>query len=387
METTDERLFTPAFVALTASELAYFVAGGLVIGITPFFVLGPVGADAAGLGLVFGAFGVSTLLFRPAAGRLADRRGRRPLLVLGALLCSLVVLAHVAIDDLAILLVLRFLLGLTEAAYFVAAVAALADLAPPGRTGEALSYNSLALYVGLAVGPLLGQALLAVGGFGAAWIGAAALAVLAGLLAMRVPETAPVIDHGTPAPGWIHRGAIGPGVALGLGVATMSAFFALGGPHAERLGLEAWSLTYLAFGGVVIVARITLARLPDRYPPVRVIALALVLCAGGSLVTGASSGVPGLFVGIVVLALGVAFLTPAVFATIFARVPPAERGAASGTASAFIDLGFAVGPLVVGSLATVVGIPVAFGLAAAVVLAGGLASLTRPGGRRAPAVV
>jgi MFS family permease len=139
METTDERLFTPAFIALTASELAYFLAGGLVIGITPFFVLGPVGADAAGLGLVFGAFGVSTLLVRPAAGRLADRRGRRPLLILGALLCSLVVLAHVAIDDLTVLLALRFLLGIAEAAYVVGAVAAQADHAPPGRPGEALS--------------------------------------------------------------------------------------------------------------------------------------------------------------------------------------------------------------------------------------------------------
>ena len=31
-----DRLFTPAFIALTLSELAYFTAGGLVIGVTPF---------------------------------------------------------------------------------------------------------------------------------------------------------------------------------------------------------------------------------------------------------------------------------------------------------------------------------------------------------------
>lgn len=68
---TSDRLFTPAFIALTLSELAYFTAGGLVIGVTPLFVTGPLGSDAAALGLVAGAYGVTTLLLRPYAGRLS----------------------------------------------------------------------------------------------------------------------------------------------------------------------------------------------------------------------------------------------------------------------------------------------------------------------------
>ena len=87
-----DRLFTPAFVALTLSELAYFSAAGLIIGVTPFFVTGPLGSDEAALGLVAAAFSITTLLLRPFAGRLADRRGRRPLLVGGALLCAIAIL-------------------------------------------------------------------------------------------------------------------------------------------------------------------------------------------------------------------------------------------------------------------------------------------------------
>jgi MFS family permease len=385
MATSNDRLFSQAFIALTASELAYFLAGGLLIGITPFFVLGPVEGDAAGLGLVFAAFSVTTLLLRPVAGRLADRRGRRPLLILGALLCAVVLLAHAVIDDLAVLIGLRLALGATEAIYFVAAIAALADLAPPGRAGEALSYNSLALYLGLAIGPVLGQGLVALGGFPVAWIGAAGLALLAGLLALRIPETSPSLGRATPSAPWIHRAAIAPGIALGLGVATMSAFFALGGPHAERIGLQAWSVTYLLFGGVVVAARLALARLPDRYPAIPVIVLALSLCGVGTLLTAVTPGVAGLLVGAGVLAVGVALLTPAVFAAIFAIVSPAERGVASGTASAFIDLGFGVGPLVVGSVAASLGIPAAFGLAAGVALAGSVATLLVP--RRRPRTV
>ena len=48
--------------------------------------------------------------------------------------------------------------GVAEAAFFVAGFALLADLAPPSRMGEALSYNSLGLYLGIALGPPLGEA-------------------------------------------------------------------------------------------------------------------------------------------------------------------------------------------------------------------------------------
>ena len=42
--------------------------------------------DQAGAGLAFGAFAVSALLLRPFTGRLSDTRGRRPLLLGGAVL-------------------------------------------------------------------------------------------------------------------------------------------------------------------------------------------------------------------------------------------------------------------------------------------------------------
>ena len=82
-------------------------------------------------------------------------------------------------DSLAAVIALRLLLGVGEAAFFVAMLAALADLAPPSRLGEAVSYNSLGLYLGLTLGPPLAEVLLRVGGFRAVWLGAAALAAAA----------------------------------------------------------------------------------------------------------------------------------------------------------------------------------------------------------------
>ena len=147
-------LFTRPFVQLAICELAYFAASGLTIPITPLFAEGPLGATELWVGITVGAFSLSTILLRPWAGRAVDRRGRRPLLIGGALLCAVALAAHAVTTTLPVLIALRLVLGVAEAFFFVAAFAALADLAPPGRAGEALSFNSLALYLGIALGPV-----------------------------------------------------------------------------------------------------------------------------------------------------------------------------------------------------------------------------------------
>ncbi len=80
----------------------------------------------------------------------------------------------------------------------------------------------------------------------------------------------------------------------------------------------------------------------------------------------------GLFVGTVILAIGVAFTTPAFFSAVIARAAPNERGAAMGTMTVSIDLAFGAGPLIFGLIAAVGGIPAAF-LAGAALAVGGAA--------------
>lgn len=359
------RLFSGAFVALTLSDLAYFTAAGVLLGVTPFFVTGQLGSDTAGLGMVLGAFSVATLLLRPLVGRIVDRWGRRRLLVAGAGLFAVLTAAHLGVDDVWALIVLRMLMGVAEAMYFVAGFAALADLAPLGRTGEALSWNSVALYLGIAAGPGIGQLLLGWRGFASVWIGAAALALVAALLTFRVPETGqPAAEDATPSP-LIHRAVIRPGLALFAGVAATAGFLALAGLHAVDIGFGSWSVVPLVYGVVVVGCRVLFARLPDRLPPVPLGAVSLAVCAVGLLVLATVPSAAGMLAGAAVLGVGVAFLTPAIFAAVFNSVPPHERGAASGTATLFLDLGLGGGPLLLGLVAAGGGIPIAFATAAA----------------------
>jgi predicted MFS family arabinose efflux permease len=364
-----ERLLTAAFIRLTLADVAYFTAAGVAIYTLPLWVTGPIGSDKSGAGLAFGAFAVSALILRPVAGRLADTRGRRPLLVGGALISAVGMLGTAYADNLVLVVLLRLLLGVAEAAFFVASIAALADLAPPSRMGEATSYNSLGLYLGLALGPPLGEMLVRTAGFRAAWYGAAALSLIAAVTAAGIRD----LRSGMATGGrirLIYWKAVPPALGFFASVVAMGALFAFGALQANVVGLMPASTPLFVYGLVVVAGRMSLARFLDRLPALPLGAGALVIIAGGLVIMAFWNTPLGMVVGAAVFALGVTFSTPAFFSAIFATAQPSERGAASGTASVFLDLAMGGGPMLLGLAAQAGGIPFAFELAAAVALAG-----------------
>ncbi|HEX6327402.1 MAG TPA: MFS transporter [Jiangellaceae bacterium] len=365
-----DRLVTPAFVGLAVADLAYFTAAGLAILVLPLYVTGPVGSTTAGAGLAFGAFAVSALLLRPIAGRLTDAVGRRPLLMGGAVLAAACLVATAYTESLAVIVGLRLLAGVAEAAFFVASFAALADLAPPSRMGEALSYNSLGLYLGIAFGPLLGDVMVRTWGFAAAWHGAAALAVLAAGVVLGIGETRAPRSTSDGPTRFVHWPAIPPALGFLASVVAMGGFLAFVALHADDVGMARAGLPLTLYGLVVVVCRVVFARVPDQLPPLKLGAAALAAMALGLILIAAWPSPVGVVVGAITLALGVTFSTPAFFTAVFATARPSERGAASGTASACIDVGLGGGPIMLGVVAAASGIPVAFAVAAAVALAG-----------------
>ena len=86
----------------------------------------------------------------------------------------------------------------------------------------------------------------------------------------------------------------------------------------------------------------------------------------------ATPAIAGVMAGAVLLAIGVALLTPAIFAAIFSRVEPARRGAAAATASVFIDLALSLGPMVMGVVVRQFGFPAGFTAAGIIAVAGAM---------------
>jgi MFS family permease len=385
-------LFTPAFTALTFASLAYFTAAGMLLPALPRLVVETLGGGNAAVGVVFGAFSVSAVLLRPAAGIYGDRRGRRPLMLGGAALFAASVLAYGSVTTASPLVALRLVGGAGEAMFFVGMVTTFTDLAPAERRGEAMSLASLALYLGIGIGPLLAELVAARAGLTAVWVVAAGAAMAAVALTARVPETRPLepTPVADPAAGrrLVHPAGLLPGVVLLASIVGMAGFLAFVPLHVLDIGMGGSGAILLVFAGVVVLIRSVGARLPDRLGPGRAIRAALVLSVIGLVVVGTWHAPSGLVVGAVVLAAGIALLTPSVFALAVADVPADERGQVVATTSAFIDIAFGVGPLGMGVVAASFGRPAVF-LAGAAAAAAGLAlvAVTHLGRSRPPSRV
>ncbi|TDO43075.1 putative MFS family arabinose efflux permease [Kribbella sp. VKM Ac-2527] len=348
--TARPRLVTPQFAMLGVAALAYFFADGLLVPSVPLYVTGPLASSDVSVGMAVGAFSLSALLLRPWAGRFADRRGRSTVMIFGGLVFAASVAGYSLADSVAMLVALRLLTGVGEAFFFVGAVTAMSDLAPAERRGEAISLFSLSLYVGLAVGPPLGEAVVGAIGFGTVWVFSSCAAVLSVVLASRVGDTR---EPGPTESGGrlIHPAAVVPGLLLLALVWGMAGFLAFVPLYALDLGLAGAGPLMFVFAGIVVVIRSIGARIPDRLGAARSVRLALSCCAIGLAIIGSWRAVPGLAIGTVVLGVGIAFGTPAIMMLALQGIPAAERGAVMGTVSMSIDLALGLGPATFGLVA------------------------------------
>ncbi|MEW5991109.1 MAG: MFS transporter [Chloroflexota bacterium] len=379
-EGRDPRLLTPAFLGIAVSVLAFFVASGMFLPATPRFTAGPLRGDDLAVGLVVGSFSVSSLLLRPFAGRWADQRGRRIMLIVGAALQVIAAAGHLVADTVPLLIAMRLLLGAAEAVFFVGGMAAATDLAPEHRRGEAISLISTSLYLGVAIGPVLAEWLLGAAGYAGIWIGATLISAAAVAISWVAPETLPAAERRPPdvAISLLHRRGIVPGLLVLCGAWGMGAYFAFLPLLGEDLGLDGVGGYLAAFALVVIGLRIVFARLPDQLGPARLSGTALVLNATGMAIAGVFPGELGLWLATIVFGAGVAFTFPAIVALSVVGVPADERGAVVGTTSLFIDVAFGLSPALLGLLAGPAGYPATF-LVSSVVAAAGATWLLLPG--------
>lgn len=351
-----ERLLSAPFVLAVVAEFGVFLTVGMLLPTLPLFAEGPLAVGSVGVGLAVAASSPTTLLFQPFAGRIGDRRGRRILVISGALVVAGSVAAYTIADSLWLLVALRLVTGLGEALIFVGAATIIVDLSPEGRRGEAMSLYSLGLWAGLAIGPFLGELVLGEDRYDAVWLTAAGCSLAAALVAFALPETRPDAAPGAPpATRLLHPAAFGPGFVLVTSVVGFAGFNAFVALYARELGLGGAGAVFLLFSGIVVGIRIFGRRLPDRLGAKKTSGAALALLAVGLLTIGIWNVPAGLFVGTAIFAVGQALAFPALMTLAVAAAPPAERSSVVGTFSACADVGFAIGALGLGGVAAATG--------------------------------
>ena len=367
-----EPLLTRNLVVLIISGFFALTGFGSTLPLVPRYVESELGGGKVAVGLALGVFSVSAIVARPLIGQLGDERGRRFIIVGGTALTALAIAGHALADSLGWLYVARLAMGATQGAFFVGSATMVNDLAPVERRGEATNYFSVAVYGGMALGPILGELVERVAGFGWAFVAGGGSLLVAAALALNLPKDRPqaatVIDDedddvataGAPKRRLLYGPAVTPGVILAGGLFTFTALNGFMPLYVEEFELGSAGAVLLVYGLLVLVMRVLGSKFPDRFGTYRMTTVSLVGQAIGMLIMGLWASQFGLFAGAAVLAIGGSFLYPTLLTAAVYRVAENERARATSTFTLAFEMSAGIGGPLLGFAAALFGTRAAF---------------------------
>jgi MFS family permease len=342
------------------------------------------------------AFGISKAFTNLAAGALADRFGRKPVLVAGWLVGLPVPLLIILAPDWSWVIAANLLLGVNQGLTWSTTVIMKIDLVGPVRRGlatglnEAAGYGAVAL-TALATGWIAAEYGLRPGPF---LLGLAYAVLGLGASVFLVRETRGHVEHeqrllGRPdAPPWrevfwrttIRDHSLSAASQAGLvnnlndGMAwgLLPLYYAAAGLPIGQIGVLA-----AVYPAVWAVGQVVTGALSDRVGRKPLIVGGMLLQAGAIAVIALGSTFAVWFVASAVLGLGTAMVYPTLLAAIADVADPAWRGSAIGVYRLWRDLGFAFGALFAGVIADRLGMPAAIATIAALTACSGLVVLVR----------
>ena len=330
------------------------------------------GPAAAWAGFINGSAGVTMALAAPLWGKLADRVGRKPMLLRATLAASVVVGLMGFVTSPWQLLGLRLVQGALTGTV-PAATALVASTAPKEKAGFRLGALQMVIFVAAGLGPALGGTFAELSGIRHSFFLTSALLAASGVMVLLgVKEVKPVREEsgeeseergkaGLPyrllVPGLltlfvVHIAITSVGVALPGFLATLED---VGRGIAGQAGWILGTGALAAAAGSVLGGRVA-GKIGAR----RAIVIALALAGLTAIPQAFVSTVPELWVLRLVTSFFLGAVVPVANLAIRDTVPQERRGAAFGVASSAVAVGFAVGPIGGGLISSALGFWSAF---------------------------
>jgi MFS transporter, DHA1 family, tetracycline resistance protein len=328
---------------------------GLIIPLLPFYAE-HLGATGLTVGLLSTSFSLMQFVFAPIWGRMSDRVGRRPIILVGLFGSFLSYLAFASVSTLPLLFAARIFAGIAGA-NIPTAQAVMADLTTPENRAKGMGLFGAAFGLGFIFGP-------AIGGFFSRWgyaappLFAAALSIVNfGFAWFLLPETLKPEHRSiekTTRLDALEKALARPHLPMllltgFLAVASFSVFesiFALFAEH--RYQFTAATIGYLfAFVGVtqVIVQGGLVGRASKLFGEHRLVPASLAIVAVGLSMIPLATSVPLLMASQVVLAFGMGFNGPTLMSLISRFTKPEDQGGVMGLTQSINSLARIVGPM------------------------------------------
>ncbi len=392
-----------------AVQMIVTVGFGALLPVLPLYIEEH-GIDASGLGVIVAAWAVAKLIFEPVFGWWADRHSRKPQMVVGLLALALFSVLPILFTTFAAFVALRFLAGVSTAAYDPAARGMIVDATEADERGEAFGFYGAFQIAGFVIGPAIGGlGSVIMGGYTFPFVFTGVLSLVGVVVlwryldpephAVESPEfrhdpeakplpagdpysasevaVVPADDRGrqpqAPISAVFNRTVVAALVlAFGLHL-TFGTYEVVWSIYLIALGASvAWvSLTFVLFGIPEMIVGPIAGRMVDRRGPVRMIVISggVILFSGAVYASASHYIVPTLMVPFE--AMATAAMGPALYAMLAQGTPTGRSSTAQGLFGATTTLALVVASLAAGNLFEVdIGLPFWFfvvGLALALV--------------------
>jgi MFS family permease len=327
---------------------------GMVIPVMPLYAKA-LGAPEIWTGLLSTGYSAMQFVFAPIWGRLSDRIGRRPVLLVSIAMTAVAFLVYGLAGTFFVLLLARLFAGVATANIAIAR-AFVADVTTPEGRARGMGIIGAAFGLGFVLGPALGGILshhsLALPFYVAA--GISAVNFVAALFILPEPEQRTLREEASRARFTAFLTEMGrPGIRRVVLVYFLSvfAFSAMENTYAflaeERYGLDRAAVSYLfAYIGVivVIVQGGLIGPLSRRFGEGRLLVAGLALQALGLAALPFGGSVPGLALATAPLAIGSGLTQPSISSLISRFAREDEQGGTLGIGESASAFGRIVGP-------------------------------------------
>ena len=286
----EERSSARLVQALAATTFLLWLGASSILPLLPEYLRRRGGSDAM-VGVVMAAYFAAALLCQYPAGRLADKVGRRPVLLGGLVVYAIGSLGFLAPVGPLADVGLRALQGVGAASAEVASLAMISGAVALQRRGRAFGSIYGAQLAGMAIGPLIGS-LLGVASMNAIFVAASVAALAAavpvlvsGALTAEDARVAASAHHGTAGLPVLNRALVGAllaaaafGLTIGVYESCWTLLLDLRHAYDWQIGLS-WTLFAVPF---VVMARPggwMADHLDRRWLAIGALALSIGLCA------------------------------------------------------------------------------------------------------------
>jgi MFS family permease len=374
-------LFTRHVYLVLATQALFGLAWSVFL-MLPKFLTVSLGADSASIGYVSAMSGLAAVLTVPVVTQLIDRLGRRPLLQIGCIVLALVSSGFLWVDRLSALV---FVLAAGTSSAFVFAYNASAtlvtDAAPPERLGQVLAILGAANAMTNSIATLAAERIAHQVGWSPVFVLAAAVALVAlgATFAINEPRRKATREGGdTDQASGTSGSSLRVLVVSMLVGAVFAAMFAFHQPYAISLGATDVAPFFAGFTVATVVVRAVLGTAGDRFGHRRVATLASLAYGAVALAT-ADLHARSLWAYGTGFGLAHGVLYPTLNALAVELVPARKRGRIITLFNGAFNAGYGASTLVWGNVASHLGYPPLFVLAAGLgLLSAGLLAVDRP---------